>query len=293
MRKYFLLLGLIAFICAGCDKLANLTKKVSPPAGSEEKKAVEGTLLARVNSDVITLEDFKARVENFNQISEKQKITTFDDKKSFLQAFIQQDLFFQRALAVGLDKDPQIRRAIEEFRKTLLVQKLLSDELANVNVESKEIEDYYQMAKNNFRIADEVKASEIVVSSLDSAKQILIELLKGTDFASLARQYSKAPSARNGGSLGWIKRGARKVDRFDETVFSLKKGETSNIFSSPEGYFIVKVEDRKGGDVRPLSEVWDQVRSELLNYKQGQKIAEIERDLRAKSNIEIHEELLR
>lgn len=291
MKKYLFLIFLIVFICSGCDKIADLIK--GPSAPRQEEAKVEGTVLAKVGSDTITLEDFKSRIDNFNQISEKQKITTFDDKKNFLQAFIQQNLFYQKAVSMGLDKDPQIKKAVEDFRKTLVVQKLIGQEIGAVNVGDKEIESYYDLAKNNYRIADEVKASEIVVANLDAAKQVLIQLLQGTDFATLAQQNSKAASARRGGDLGWIKKGARKNDRFDEVVFSLKKGEISNVFATSDGYFIVKVDDKKGGDVRPLSDVYDQVRQELLNYKQSQRLIELERDLRSKSNIEIHEELLR
>lgn len=292
MRKFALILCLVIFSCVSCDKITNLINKPARVT-SEEKPVIEGTLLAKVGSGVITLEDFNARINAFNQISEKQKISTFDDKKGFLQALVQQELFFQRALAMGLDKDSQVRRAVEDFRKTLIVQKLIAEEVGNVNVETKEIEGYYEVVKNNYRLADEVRASEILVSNLDTAKQILIQLLQGTDFTTLAQQNSKAASARKGGDLGWIKKGARKIDRFDEVVFSLKKGEVSNIFATPEGYFIVKVDDKKGGELRPLSDVWDQVKGELLNYKQSQKIVDLERDFRAKSSIEIHEELLR
>lgn len=290
MKKYFALIFLIAFICSGCDRIADFFKK---PAAKQEETKVEGTILAKVGPYVITLEDFKSRVDNFNQISEKQKITTFDDKKNFLQAFIQQDLFYQRAVSKGLDKDPQIKKAIEDFRKTLVVQKLIGQEVSAVNVDNKEIESYYELAKNNYRVADEVKVSEIVVANLDVAKQVLIQLLQGADFAALAQQNSRAASSRRGGDLGWIKKGARKNDRFDEVVFSLKKGEISNVFATPEGYFIVKVDDKKGGQTPSLSDVYDQVRQELLNYKQSQRLVELERDLRSKSDIEIHEELLR
>jgi peptidyl-prolyl cis-trans isomerase C len=284
-----ILLITCAFFLPGCDKLPFFSSKNQPKPGLK----IEGTVLAKINSDVITLEDFNFRVDNINQVSETDKIDTLDKKKNFLQALIQQDLFYQRAISLGLDKDSQVNKAVEEFRKSLLVQKLIGNEIGGVNVEAKEIENYYNVAKDNYRVADEVKVSEIVVVNEDSAKQVLIELLKGGDFASLAQQYSKAPSARNGGSLGWIKKGARKLDRFDEVAFSLKKGEISNIFSTPEGFFIVKLEDKKGGGARQLSEVWDQIKSELLNYKQGQRLTELERDLRTKANIEIHEELLR
>ena len=296
IRIWLIILGLSVFVLSAtsCDKLALFGPKPQAPQQPAEDQKVQGTLLAKINSAVITLEDFNTRVDNFNQLSQKEKIDTLDRKKAFLQSLIQQEVLYQHAASLGLDKDPLVKKAVEEFRKGLTIQKLLSDELSAVNVESKEIENFYNLTKNNYRVADEIKASEIVVASQDSARQVLIEVLKGeVPFASLAQQYSKASSARNGGNLGWLKRGDRKIERFDEVVFTLKKGEVSNVFETPEGYLIVKVDDKRGGELKPISAVWDQVKQELLNFKQNQTIMELERSLRSKSNIEIHEELLR
>lgn len=296
MRKNFISFTLIFFsfsllLVSGCDKFPFPPKK---PALEVQPPRIEGTVLAKINAAVITLEDFNTRVDNYNQMAEdKDKINTLDKKKNLLQLLIQQELLYQNAHSLGVDKDPQIEKAVNEFRKGIIVQKLISDKLTNVGVEASEIENFYNMAKNNFRTPQEIKVSEIVVASEETAKQILIEVLKGTDFASLAQANSKAASARKGGSLGWLKPQDRKVERFDDVAFFLKKGEVSNVFGTPEGYFIVKVEDKKGGQVKPISEVWDQVKGELLNFKQNQVIADLERDLRTKSSIEIHEELLR
>jgi parvulin-like peptidyl-prolyl isomerase len=292
---YLIFIGLIALIfsATSCDKLNDLFRTKTFSQTQPVPERIEGTLLARVGPTVFTLEDFNTRVNNFNQISKDMQINSLDDKKSFLQTLIQQELFYQQALVSGLDKDPQINKAVAEFKKTLLVQKLITDQLVGVAVESKEIEAYYKMAKSNYRSPEEIKVSEIALANLDTARQILIQLLQGADFASLAQQHSKASSARSGGQLGWKKRGDRKIDRFDEVAFSLKKGEVSNVFQTSEGYFIVRVDDKRGGELKSISDVWDQVKEELLNYKQNQQIVDFERSLREKTKIEIHEELLR
>lgn len=297
MRKFSILIILLAVFvltASGCDKLDFFTKQAKvtefEPQVAEE---VQGTILARVGSDVITLEDFNTKIDNYNQMSQEIKIDTFDKKKAFLQTLIQRKLLYQHAISLGLDKDVGINQAIKEFRRGLIVQKLVGDELTAVGVEAEEIENFYKQAKDYYRIPMEIKVLEIAVSSEDTARQVLIELLKGANFASLAQQYSKTTSARNGGKLGWIKPGDRKLERFDKFVFSLEKGEFSNVFKTPQGYFIVKAEDKRGGEVKPISEVWDQVKGELLNFKQNQRIVELERNLRTQSTIELHEELLR
>ena len=69
-------------------------------------------------------------------------------------------------------------------------------------------------------------------------------LLKGADFAALARKLSDdRASAEHGGELPWIEKG-QAMKEFDGVVFSLRKGELSKPFLSPAGYHIVLLKDK-------------------------------------------------
>lgn len=69
-------------------------------------------------------------------------------------------------------------------------------------------------------------------------------LLKGADFAALARKLSDdRASAEHGGELPWIEKG-QTMKEFDGVVFSLRKGELSKPFLSPAGYHIVLLKDK-------------------------------------------------
>jgi len=59
----------------------------------------------------------------------------------------------------------------------------------------------------------------------------MIDLLKGADFATVARERSRAPSAKNGGDLGFIQRNTKSA-QFDSVAFSdnLEVGKFSNYF---------------------------------------------------------------
>ncbi len=78
------------------------------------------------------------------------------------------------------------------------------------------------------------------------ADSIRTALLKGADFASLAKQYSvDRASSEKGGRMGFFQTG-RFPYEFDKAAFSLKPGEISEIVESPQGYHILK-----GGNNRP------------------------------------------
>ena len=102
------------------------------------------------------------------------------------------------------------------------------------------------------------KPPEVCEEALRKAKA---ELEAGAEFAVLAAKYSDCPE--NGGDLGWFARG-RMVEEFENTVFKMKPGETSDIFASRYGFHIVKVFDRKPAGPAVLEEVAEYIRSRLV-----------------------------
>jgi len=44
----------------------------------------------------------------------------------------------------------------------------------------------------------------------------------------------------------------------------LEVGKISSIFKTTDGYSIIKLEGKRGGKLKPLSEMWDDIRRNLL-----------------------------
>ncbi len=84
-----------------------------------------------------------------------------------------------------------------------------------------------------------VKASHILVKKHSEASRILDEIKKGADFTELAKKHSLCPSGKKGGNLGFFQRG-QMVKEFEQTAFSLKKGELSEVVKTQFGYHIIK-----------------------------------------------------
>jgi len=91
-------------------------------------------------------------------------------------------------------------------------------------------------------MAKKVNASHILVSTKEQADELLKKLELGSSFESLAQQYSKCPSGKKGGSLGWFGRG-QMVREFENAAFSLQKGKTSQPVKTQFGWHIIKVND--------------------------------------------------
>lgn len=98
---------------------------------------------------------------------------------------------------------------------------------------------------------EQVWARHILVADEAAANVIYKQLLKGTDFAGLAKVLSIDTGSKDkGGDLGWFGRG-KMVPEFEDAAFSMKVGEISKPIKSTYGYHIIQV---LGHEVRPLTE---------------------------------------
>lgn len=302
----FFIMGLIS-IFSGCDQIKNVFWPTAPVAApttkaklQEAPTPVHGTVLAKINHEVITLEDFDEKIKAMQAASAENKSLTREEKKTLLNNLVTRDLIVQEAKARGIEKKKEVRDAVEEMRKNVLFAELVSDETKGVTVDAQEIENFYSQYPKEFSTPQEIRAREIVVSSESQAKEILIALLQGADFAVLAKEKSLGSSAANGGDIGVLDKNS-KFDKFREVAASLDKGQISQIFKGSDGkYYIIKVDDKKGGGVLQLNDkipgyditVYDQVKSWLLQQRQAQRVQELTDRLKREAKLEIKEELL-
>ena len=70
----------------------------------------------------------------------------------------------------------------------------------------------------------QARCSHILVDTYDQALDLQRRVYAGENFAQLAAQYSKCPSGRNGGDLGWFGRG-QMVKPFEDAAFSYNPGD--------------------------------------------------------------------
>ena len=93
--------------------------------------------------------------------------------------------------------------------------------------------------------------------SRDLSESIYRQLLQGSEFAALAKEYSDDPgTALNGGSLGWSEEG-QFVPEFSEVMGKTETGQLSEPFLSPFGWHVLRVDDRR------VQNISDEARREM------------------------------
>lgn len=293
----FAMMSLLFGGILGCDKLNLGAKKKVEVKTVVQPSIIEpkGPVVAKVNNISIGLDDLNDEIAlyNANVPAEKPelKIVTKEQKVNYLKnEVVRRALIYQHALDKGLERSDEVKQALEKNKRDLMVLQDIKDIAKTVTVTSKEVEDYYNTYKEQLKEPEERQISEIVVGSEQDARDILIQLLQGADFATLAKSNSKSSSAKDGGSLGFVQKG-KKSTQFDAAAFSdsLDVGKISSIFKTSDGYSIVKLEAKRGGKQKPLSEMWDDINRGLTFLKQQQAIEELIGKLSREAKIEVSE----
>jgi peptidyl-prolyl cis-trans isomerase SurA len=80
----------------------------------------------------------------------------------------------------------------------------------------------------------------------DGAKQLIGQMQQGAPFAAVARQFSSAPTAANGGDAGWESESALQPEVRD-AITQIRVGQLSQPIVTHDGVYIVLVKDKRAG----------------------------------------------
>jgi len=298
MQKLLATTSLLCFILClvACDKI--FPGKENPISTSAEIKT-NGPLLARVNNWAIGLDDFKNYLKSLEPLARTQKIdiNNVDFKVKFLNDLIKNQILAQVAIDRGLDKSDDVLRALRDTRDTLLAAKIRDELERNVSVSYAEIKAFYDKNKELFKKPQEAKVREIVIDNEPIAKEVLVKILQGENFDSLARQYSTAVSKDKGGDRGWLTPtpdDVRKNTKFWTTVAGLGKDELPKLFKGEDGkFYIIKVDDIRGGQEMSLSEIEKDLEKALKADKIEQEENKVIDEFKRKARVEKSEDLLK
>lgn len=225
----------------------------------------------------------KSRVDMLaTQIAKSGRPVSPEMQGQLKDEVIAREIFLQEAQKRGLDASDDFRTQMELARQTILIRELFADQQKKNPVTDAEVKAEYDkfVAANGGK---EYKARHILVEKEDEAKKVIADLKKGQKFEDLAKKQSKDPgSGANGGDLDWAT-AASYVPEFAQAMTKLNKGQTSTEpVKSQFGWHVIRVDDIREAQLPKLEDVRPQIAQQL----QQQKLAKFQEDLRTKAKIE-------
>ncbi|MFC2078970.1 peptidylprolyl isomerase [Candidatus Bipolaricaulota bacterium] len=144
------------------------------------------------------------------------------------------------------------KQTVREEFEMQAVQRLIAGTIEHTE---EELVGFFEEHRDEYDVAEQVRASHILVATEELAQQLLDDLTAGADFASLAQEHSTdTGSGARGGELGWFERGQLPAP-FDEAAFSTPEGELSGIVQTQYGFHILWVAEHQPEEKPEYEEV--------------------------------------
>lgn len=240
-------------------------------------------LLNQMITDVLLMQEAE-KMEDFN-VEEQMKIYIDNLKK---ENSIESDEEFIRILRQqGMDYD-EWRKIL---RNSLLKEAVVVSQVhRSIVVDESEIVNYHKSHPEEFTEPPEYTLKAIYISSdneVEAVKREIIEkIAAGEDFGSLASQYSTGPEKDADGDLGSFKEGELAKD-LEEAVEKIKVGEITPWIQFRDGWYLLKLVEKKESRLREFEEARRQIEQRLFSQKAQKRFEEFMKELRAKSYIKI------
>jgi parvulin-like peptidyl-prolyl isomerase len=198
-------------------------------------------------------------------------------------------------MADGLSWEDYRQKVREQIRRAKLLSRVVHKE---VTVDEEGLERFYIQHIERFKEPDQIRASHILIMIPQDADDLLVEALRqkgekileklrrGEDFGELARLHSDDASAKNGGDLGFFKRG-ELLPEFEQVTLNLQPGQVSGLVRTKIGFHIIKVTARKEGSVIPYEEVTDKVKDQYVEEESRKLYEAWLKKVKAESFIEV------
>jgi peptidyl-prolyl cis-trans isomerase SurA len=226
--------------------------------------------------------------------------------KDLLRDMIDQDLMVQKAADDNINVDTDVIKRLDEIRqqynlptldalqqaveqqglnwqdfkdqikRNLLMRQVIAQEVgARIIISQADARKYFEDHEKEFDSPPGAHLAEILISTEKHspqdaeklAKKALDDIQGGAHFSDVAKQYSDAPSAQEGGDVGFFKAGTVAPD-IASAIANVDVGEISPIVKTQYGYMIFKVLEKRVGN-KPT---FDQVATQVTNYLYEVKI---------------------
>lgn len=298
--------------------------KGDTPTKSDVKTgSVVEEIIARINNHIITRSEFDRSQQQVRQEGEQQNATPqeiSDKEKSVLRDLVDQQLLLQKGDDLGISAETELVKRLDEIRKqmnlatmddlakaaqaqgisyeefkenlreNIITQKVIQQEVgAKINITPQEVQKYYDDHRSEMAQPEQVRLSEILISTQPSptedpkaaaaitdeqrvakaeaeANQLYEQIQKGAKFDDIAKQYSQGPTAAQGGDLGYFKRGTLAKE-LEDVTFGMKAGDVTKPIRTKQGFVILKVTEHQQAGVPAEKDVEGKIQDAIYLQK--------------------------
>ena len=266
---------LLSSIIVGSATVFNLSGAAYAQQPTFDLKAVAFS----VNGVEYTNQDLSIASVDFAE--ELQRVEPENRREALINILVDMILLADEAEKVDIQNNDLFKRRMAHLRR-LNLRNIYVTEKIRAQVTEELIQEQYVERLARFESEDQIRASHILVETEDAAKQLIVDLDGGKDFAELAKEKSTGPSGKNGGDLGFFRKG-QMVEPFYNAAAALKAGEHSKEpVKTQFGWHVIKVAEVSKTEAPTYEAIADQLTGQVFGNLFRAKVLGLRKDAEVK-----------
>jgi parvulin-like peptidyl-prolyl isomerase len=249
-------------------------------------KNLDDVVLAYVDGEPVTVQHLEESFQSTHQ-GHTAFLAGAGAVREFLDPTIDRRLLVQEAHRIGLDQDPEIRRAVGALVAGRARDQLYKDEVSrDPDVPEKASQDAFHKMTERYRLR------HILTYTREAAEQALARVRAGEAFGDVASQVSVSGTAGKGGDLGYVTWG-HLDPRMEAEMESMQPGDLRGPIETDQGWNVLLLEEKIPLPEPPeLSKVQSRIKMTLSQRAQSKRSYEFFNQLKAKWKTEVRDEAL-
>lgn len=241
------------------------------PAFAQNVAVVNGTAIPKSRADALIAQLVKQGQQDTPQLHQAVR-----------DELVNREILMQEAVREGVPSRPDVKAQVAVAQQTVVLRAMIEDYVAKNKPSDAEVKARYDDLIKQAG-GKEYHLHHILVDNEQQAKDLIAKIKGGAKFEDLAKQFSKDPgSGKNGGDLDWANP-KTYVPEFAAAAEKLKKGQMTDApVHTQFGWHIIRVDDVRDTQPPPL----DQVKAQIVQQMQQEKLQAFEQSLRAKAKVE-------
>jgi peptidyl-prolyl cis-trans isomerase SurA len=279
--------GIVAIVNSDLIMLSEMKRELAPERERIQKE-YRGDALAR-RLKMAEYMALTSMIERKLQLQEaKARGITVTDQEA-QQAILQMK---QQGGTIDETNPADIKRAREQLMLLRIVDR---DVRSGVMVADSDMKRYFQEHRDRFALSEEYTLSQILIKprspndtadAREKVREVMARLKQGESFEDLALRFSDGPNASHGGHLGLVRQG-ELLPGIERSIATLVPGGISDVIETPEGFHIVRLEDKKPKQYRPYEQVRAEIQGLVFQQKSEDVFQSWLENLKNKAYIEI------
>ncbi len=295
------LVVVLLFITAAIAACATVTEKNGKQSDNSSSDVNQGPVLAQMGGVKLTGTYFQNLLADMKPADKNMILQNPSLAEKLLRDEILKYYLLDLSKRTGWSLRPEvIRKATQAANQAIAASFLHSKATVKESYPDETlIRETYDANRDSLRQAGQVRLAQIYIEgqskeSLNKIKQIHRELAEKPErFEAAARQYSQHdPSAANGGDLGW-KNENHLLPGLAETVARMTPGNISAPLGMGQGFHIIRLVDRKQGEILTLEQARPLIVNQLRIEAAGRTESEYLQNLVKKDPIQLDSETLK